>query len=261
MRRDVWSTELLRFCRCECLIAPELDSLEAERVQPVTRAPKGDNPGDNLRPQFPSGSAGRFKLAPLAATAKTKATAGGGGDGCAPGCLEEEATRTTQGDSSSGGGGSDRGIEGVPAAAHLPLPIDVEIVPQDTQSDDLSLQGSVSTKPKQPVVDQDGRRTGREGRTGDGGRTSGVDDGAGRTKREEGRRGEEGGRHDTAPEASCRFPDKPLSARNELAALAKAADYLVQARDGFSTTLEHDEARTVDEICMRSRSYSRFRGF
>ncbi|CAN0530881.1 unnamed protein product, partial [Ectocarpus sp. 12 AP-2014] len=38
VRRDVWSEELLRFCRCACLTTPELDNLEARGGQQATMA-------------------------------------------------------------------------------------------------------------------------------------------------------------------------------------------------------------------------------
>eukprot|EP00752_Nemacystus_decipiens_P001814 g1752.t1 len=45
VRRDVWSTELMRFCRCACLTAPELDNLEAA-VNQQAATPQGSSPAD-----------------------------------------------------------------------------------------------------------------------------------------------------------------------------------------------------------------------
>ncbi len=245
MRRDVWSAELITFCRCACLTAPELDSLEAEKAQPVTRPPRDGTPADMPRRRCSGGSAGGCNLVPLAASAEAKDNAREGKIGCVPRCSEEEAIRS-QGKSGSsggggGGGGGDIGLEVGSAVAHPPLSAFGEVVPPDTGSDSPSLQGSPTAKPKQDLIVQDTRQ--RNGGKG------GVEDGAERTKHEEGETGEGGGgggAHDAAPEAASCSLDKPWSVRNELAALAKAVHFLVQARDGFPTTLEHDEARTAD---------------
>lgn len=61
-------------------------------------------------------------------------------------------------------------------------------------------------------------------------------------------RKEEGGENAKGVREACRFPCKALSAQNEIAALTKAMDFFVQARDAFPTTLEHDEVCTADGI-------------
>lgn len=63
----------------------------------------------------------------------------------------------------------------------------------------------------------------------------------------------DGGQEEDDPLAMG-FPCRALSAGNELAALTEIVVLLLEARDAYPTTLEHDEARTMPRSSNRSAS-------
>ncbi|CAN0301072.1 unnamed protein product [Laminaria digitata] len=103
LRRDLWSVDVLRFYRCACLTASELDKIEAEhdarrdpgRQQPVTgpEATRGVGDGGGA-----AGAGGRGEGG--AGGGGRGGGGGGGGEGCS--CIPFSSGET-DGDASRGG--------------------------------------------------------------------------------------------------------------------------------------------------------------
>lgn len=213
VRRDIWSPELMRFCRCACLTATELDNLEAAARQQATTT-RGSNPADLLDGAHSSLCSSNGASRPAHPSAVATA--------CGRGCVQRASSKETR-----FGGKAEDGRPQHPVA-------ETAVSGNDPPND-----GSPRIELKQSLVRADGKqgRRGGGGRDGWAERTNSGDDGKERASK--------------AGEA-CRFPCKALSAQNEVAALTKAMDFFVQARDAFPTTLEHDEVRTADELSKPS---------
>lgn len=208
VRRDVWSPELLRFCRCACLTAPELDNLEAGAKQQAATRPLGSSP---------AGLMGGTRSG-LCSASEESSTAHG------TGCFQRRSTEATRLDG-KGEDGKARCLVAGTAAFYGNGP---------------PTRGSPQVEEKQSSATPDGRRRRqRDGR--DAGAERAISKADGRERASEAG-GEEGGSVAAARDG-CRFPCKALSVQNEVSALTKAMDCFVQARDAFPTTLDHDEAR------------------
>lgn len=206
VRRDVWSPELLQFCRCACLTAPELENLEAEATRPTT-TPQGSRPADLLDGARSSLCSASGDSKPTSSPS-TVATARG------TGCVQRSSTEATR------------------------------IIPKDGGGDgnDPPIPGSLLVERKQNIARPDERQRRRGNRPYTEGERAISKDGGRERASEAGEGGGEGGGSvAAAAREDCRFPRKALSAQNEVATLAKAMDCFVQARDAFPTTLEHDE--------------------
>lgn len=175
LRYDTWSVEPLRFNRCACLVAPELDKLEAEH---------------EVRSGLEQQGSGVF----IATTGKD-----------------------------SGGGGSrhdKRNELRAPVGAAGSLPFSLEL--HEESSD------------RRGRIEVEGEEAMKKKHNNDEGRVmiaSGV----------------------------C-FPCRALSVENEQAVLTEIILLLLEARDAFPTTLEHDEAglQQTPTVKYRSSCVARF---
>ncbi|CAM9206009.1 unnamed protein product [Ectocarpus sp. 4 AP-2014] len=248
VRRDVWPKELLRFCRCACLTAPELDNLEARGGQQATMASQS-SPSGAMRQRGIAGT-----VEPTAAAVPPYQDL----CRCALRSSKQGTRGKAEGGSGSGGSGdrtSTRGTTAAPPSSSLPScgkaredTINNHNNNNNNNGDDDTLREGLSvhaSKCTLPLRDEHEEGNGDRG-----------DRGAGAGAEEEGQKdgddpsgaggaGEKRGGVDSPdenPDASgCRFPCRPLTAQDEVAALTEAVKYLAQARDNYPTTLEHDE--------------------
>lgn len=202
---------MLRFYRCACLTASELDKLEAEhdaRSDPG----KQQQPGTDRAASEGVGGGGRSADGRGGGEDDRGGgrRGGGGGEG---GEVEEKRV------------GGSREIEGRERGCAPPTL-------GRTDGDECS-STSCGTVPvtfcslsPPTAIDESGSRIGRD-RTTEGALAP--------------ERGGEGGAGATM-DARVGFPGKASSAENELAALTEVVMQLLEARDAFPTTLEHDEA-------------------
>ncbi|CAM9164316.1 unnamed protein product [Scytosiphon promiscuus] len=234
LRRSVWDLEMLRFCRCACLTAAELDRLEAAEVRQATTAPQS-SPADSLKQQDSNVVRGEeIESAPRALCR------------CYPHRLRKEAGRQDNVDDGGGSGNSVGSESGAPRSAavanaaarpHLSPCGEVchrrrnsdafTILPQDRNEGgerERDAEGSADERRE----DQGAETGGRGGRLGEGG-VGGAETGSPNAG------------SSAAGEYACRFPCKAMSAQNEIAALRHITYCLIQARKRFPTTLEHDE--------------------
>lgn len=209
----------MQFCRCACLTAPELDNLEAAAKQQVT-TPQGSSPANFWDGTHPGLDSVSGDPKPEPAPPSTIATAQ------AREYVQRPSTEAARFEGRSQDGRAQRCITENGANGTGP-----------------PTRGSPPVELKQSLVHPDGRQRRRgEERDGREERTNSEGDSIDRAN-EAG-----GGGNAVAAREACPFPRKALSAQNEVAALMKAMDCVVQARDAFPTTLEHDEARMADEL-------------
>lgn len=215
----------MRFCRCACLTAPELDKLEvAAKQEATTSTPQESRPAellDETRSSLCSAGSDSKPASPSTVAAAQEA-----------GCVHRSSAEATR-------------AEGKSADGKAQCLVAETAVTSDNPPDHRSLP----IEPKENIVRPD-RRQRRQGggRDGTEERTNSKDNGTSRERANEtGGRGGGGGK-DAAARETGRFPCKALSAQNEAAALSKAMDCFAQARDAFPTTLEHDEVRTADGV-------------
>ncbi|CAB1098425.1 unnamed protein product [Ectocarpus sp. CCAP 1310/34] len=248
VHRDVWPEELLRFCRCACLTAPELDNLEARGGQQATMASQS-TPSDAMRQRGIAGT-----VEPTAAAVPPYQ------DLCR--CAlrsSKQATRgKAEGGSGSGGSGdrtSTRGTTAAPPSSSLPscgkaredtINNNHNIGDDDTLREGLSVHASKCTLPLRDEHEEGNGDRGDRG-AGAGAEEEGQQDGddpsgAGGAG---GKRGGVDSPDENLDASGCRFPCRALTAQNEVAALTEAVKYLAQARDNYPTTLEYDEAKRL----------------
>ncbi|CAM9299099.1 unnamed protein product, partial [Ectocarpus fasciculatus] len=252
VRRDVWPEELLRFCRCACLTAPELDNLDARAVQQATRASQS-SPSGVMRQPLERGIAGGVE--PTAAAVLPYR------DLCRCALRSSEQAKGGKAEGGSGVGGSDDHTatrEATAVAPSSPLPSrgkpceDTIIIinnnnnNNNNNNDDYGIlhEGRSIHASKCTLPLQDEQEEGHTDRgAGAGGKGEGQEDGDDPGGRGEGeKRGVTDSPEHNPGAPGCRFPCRVLTAQNEVAALTEAVKYLAQARDNYPTTLECDEA-------------------
>lgn len=258
MRRDVWSAELLRYCRCACLTAAELDSLEAAAAAAApTPAPAAEQatilspqsrPADVLHKwRSPAGDdPGGSKV--TAARVPTTAH-------CAPRSADEVPGKQ---ETSEGSGDTTRTQRTAIAEADAhPSSVSREACEDSNIMRPVS-QDNASPGGVKYTLLRNGRQRGRgeQVATGEENTKNSEADGEQRerkdgkhevkSERHEGGTGRGGGRGRGEGRES-RFPVRALSAQNEVAALTAAMEYLAHSGDMFPTTLEQDEARMADD--------------
>lgn len=222
---------MLRFCRCACLTASDLDRLETAGGRQESMGPR-NRPADLLHQQDLSGvDRGELDLAH--------------GDLCR--CFEHcsrQAGRNIHkitGGGGHGGGSENDEPESTVSADAVGYPI-LSSFGEICQGDDNS--------DACPTLPQNGNKGSEEegeakGNTGGKREDHGAEIEGGGGGRGE---GSTNGSSSATRDHLCRFPCRALSAQNELAALNQAKYYLVQARKMFPTTLEHDEVRDCPRV-------------
>lgn len=224
---------MLRFCRCACLIALELDRLEAAGKRQESMAPRS-GPADVPHRLDSSG-----------VDCGTPKSAHGHLCRCVASRLRH-VTRGEGNDNVGGGGGSESGESGRASV------IDAAAYPHLSSFGEICRgKNNIDGRPILPLDETKREEEGEAERV----RNEGCENGEAETRKSiaEGGRGEGGvdgavnGSEDGFPAArkrECRFPCRAMSAQNEVAALKQAIDCLIQARKNFPTTLEHDEVRS-----------------